>query len=167
MGVKNTFMFLGRKVIKFYPQLLREHFKAFVIILLVTFGSKEVFGETIQISFTEFDTYSINVAHIEVGDTILWLPTSDGYNVEFLAGPDMNNLPPSSLMNSSHSILFKKSGVFLYGCTPHLNIGMVGLIVVGNDLRNIEKIKKVELPRVAKSVLRKLLIKAHSHADSK
>ena len=32
--------------------------------------------------------YSEDIATIEVGDTIKWLPTNKGHNVEFLAGPD-------------------------------------------------------------------------------
>ena len=34
--------------------------------------SKEVLAETIQINFTGNDTYSIEVAHIDVGETIEW-----------------------------------------------------------------------------------------------
>ena len=32
--------------------------------------------------------YSEDIARIEVGDTITWVPTSKGHNVEFIAGPD-------------------------------------------------------------------------------
>ena len=32
--------------------------------------------------------YSEDISRIEVGDTITWLPTSKGHNVEFIAGPD-------------------------------------------------------------------------------
>ncbi len=167
MDIINSLIYLAHKVIKFYPQLLSKHFKAFGFILFSLIAAKQAIGETIQISFTQFDTYSPEVAHIEVGDTVVWLPTSEGHNVEFLAGPEMNNIPPKSVVNSSHSILFKKSGIYLYGCTPHLNIGMIGLVVVGNDLRNIKNIKEVELPRVAKSVLQKLIVDAQSYANSK
>ena len=31
--------------------------------------------------------YSEDIARIDVGDTITWLPTDKGHNVEFLAGP--------------------------------------------------------------------------------
>ena len=39
--------------------------------------SKASSAETIRIDFTEYDSYSIEVAHINIGDTIEWLP-SDG-----------------------------------------------------------------------------------------
>ena len=32
--------------------------------------------------------YSIDVARIDAGDTITWVPTTKGHNVHFLAGPD-------------------------------------------------------------------------------
>ena len=32
--------------------------------------------------------YSEDIARIDVGDTITWVPTSKGHNVHFIAGPD-------------------------------------------------------------------------------
>ena len=134
--------------------------------LVATVMSKRAVAEVIQIEFTQFDTYSIEVANIDVGDTVEWLPKNKGHNVEFIAGPDMNDLPPKSNMNEFHSVLFEKQGVYLYGCTPHLNMGMLGLIVVGNDLHNIGEIGNTDLPNVAKSVLMSLIRDAQSSAES-
>ena len=119
--------------------------------------SKGALAKTIQIEFTENDSYSIEVAYIDVGDTIEWLPKNKGHNVEFLVVPDMDALPNNSKINEFHSILFKTPGVYLYGCTPHLNMGMLGLIVVDNDFHNLEKVNKVELSYVANSVVDRLL----------
>jgi pseudoazurin len=128
--------------------------------------AKAAFAETIQIEFTEDDSYSIDVAHINIGDTIKWLPKNEGHNVEFFAGPDMNSLPLTSEIDEIHSIVFKVPGVYLYGCTPHADMGMLGLIVVGNDLHNLEAIKSIQLSRVAKSVLQRFIKKARSGAKS-
>ena len=128
--------------------------------------SKRAVADVIQIEFTQFDTYSIEVANIDVGDTVEWLPKNKGHNVEFIAGPDMADLPPKSNMNEFHSVRFERKGVYLYGCTPHLNMGMLGLIVVGNDLHNIEEIGNTDLPNVAKSVLMSLIRNAQSSAKS-
>lgn len=136
--------------------------KALVILLATLAISTDSLAEIIQIEFTQFDTYSIEVAHIEVGDTVEWLPTNKGHNVEFLAGPDMSALPAKSIMNEPHSILFEQSGVYLYSCTPHSNIGMLGLIIVGKDFHNLENINGVELSNVGRSVLRELIKKAKS-----
>ena len=125
---------------------------------------KDTLAEVIQIEFTQFDRYSIEVAHIDIGDTIEWLPKNQGHNVEFLAGPNMEALPPKSKMDELYSFLFQEKGVYLYGCTPHLNTGMLGLIVVGDDFHNLEYINNLELPYVAKYVAMKLVMEAQSLA---
>ena len=126
---------------------------------------KDASAETVQIEFTQFDTFSIEVVHIDVGDTVEWLPKNSGHNVEFIAGPQMNALPKNSKMDDFHSVAFKTPGIYLYGCTPHLNMGMLGLIVVGNDLHNLEKLSNIKLSRIAKSVLEDLAKIAKSHSE--
>ena len=64
--------------------------------------SKIALAETIQINFTGDDSYSIEVAHIDVGDTVEWYPDDDGHNVEFLASPNMESLPETSKLNAFH-----------------------------------------------------------------
>ena len=134
----------------------------FLICLIFLSPSKVVLAETIQIEFTENDSYSIEVARIKVGETIEWLPKNKGHNVEFLAGPKMDLLPKKSKIDEVHSVVFKIPGVYLYRCTPHGNMGMLGLIIVGNDFHNIEKVKEIELSRVASSVLKRLIRIAQS-----
>ena len=135
-------------------------------ILIFLIISKVSPAETIKIEFTEDDSYSIEVAHIDVGDTIEWLPKNEGHNVEFLAGPKINSLPTKSGIDKFHSVVFKVPGVYLYGCTPHRNMGMLGLIIVGNDFHNLEKIKNIQLSHVATSVLKRLIRIAQSHSKS-
>ena len=119
-------------------------------------------GENVQIEFTENDAYSIEVARIKVGDSIEWLPTDEGHNVQFLAGPLINSLPPKSKIDERHIVVFSEPGVYLYGCTPHANMGMLGLVIVGNDLHNLESIKKIHLSSIATSVLKRLIRIANS-----
>lgn len=114
-------------------------------------------ADTIQINFTEYDSYSIEVAHIDIGDTIEWLLKNKGHNVEFLAGPKMDALPAKSEIDAFHSVVFEVPGIYLYQCTPHGNMGMLGLVVVGNDFQNLEDIKKIQLSRVATSVMNRLI----------
>ena len=135
-----------------------------IVIFLII--SKVSPAETIKIEFTEDDSYSIEVAHIDVGDTIEWLPKNEGHNVEFLAGPKIISLPTKSEIDKGHSVVFKVPGVYLYGCTPHRNMGMLGLIIVGNDFHNLEKIKNIQLSHVATSVLKRLIRIAQSHSKS-
>jgi len=127
---------------------------------------KLTLAETIQIEFTDQDSYSIEVALIEAGGTIEWLPTNEGHNVEFLAGPQMNTLSRKSEINALFSVVFKNPGCFLYHCTPHGNMGMLGLIVVDNDFHNLESVQKVQLSRVSDSVLKRLIRIAQSKTKS-
>ena len=119
-----------------------------------------------KIEFTEFDTYSLEFIHINVGDTVEWLPTNEGHNVEFIMTPTMVPLPEKSKMNEPLSVIFQEAGIYVYGCTPHLNTGMLGLIVVGNDFHNIEDINEIKLSPVANSVLKRLAKKAKSQFKS-
>ena len=135
---------------------MRNYTKLFSFLSLLIL-SKAGFAETIQIEFTEDDAYSIQVAHINAGDTIEWLPKNEGHNVEFLAGPNMESLPAKSKLNAFHSVVFEIPGVYLYQCSPHGNSGMIGLVVVGNNFNNLEDIKKIQLSRAPTSVLRKLI----------
>ena len=138
--------------------------KTLFFIITVLTVAEVVLAKTIQIEFTEDDSYSIEVVRIDIGDTIEWLPKNKGHNVEFLIGPKMNSLPIKSKIDERHSVVFTIPGVYLYGCTPHANMGMLGLIIVGNDFHNIEKLKEIELPRVATSVLKRLIRIAQSHS---
>ena len=135
---------------------------ALIILVALHILPKIASAGIIEIEFTEDDTYSIEVARINVGDTIKWLPKNEGHNVEFLAAPKMSLLPAKSKIDAPHSLIFNVPGVYLYGCTPHGNMGMLGLVIVGNDLHNLESIKKIKLSPVATSVLRRLIRIAQS-----
>ena len=74
----------------------------------------------------------------------------------------MKSLPEKSYLDTIHRVTFDFPGVYLYQCTPHGNMGMLGLIVVGNNFDNIDSIGDVELSRVAKSVLQRLISVAES-----
>ena len=134
-----------------------------VLFSLILLSLDVVAADILKIEFTADDSYSIEVAKIEVGDTIEWLPTNKGHNVEFLAGPNMDPLAEKSDLDVSHSVTFALPGVYLYQCTPHGNMGMLGLIIVGNNFNNLDKIEEVELSHVAKSVLQRLIRIAKSN----
>ena len=134
------------------------------VFYFIIMSSRVSFAETIQIDFTADDSYSIEVAKIDVGDIIEWLPKNEGHNVEFLGGPDFNSLPEKSDLNTLYSVTFNLPGVYLYHCTPHGNMGMLGLVIVGNDFHNLKDIEGIELSRVAKSVLQRLIRIAQSNS---
>ena len=130
------------------------------ILTLNLLGISFAFADTVKIDFTADDSYSLEVAKINVGDTIEWIPKNKGHNVEFLAGPNMKALPKKSDLDVRHSITFYLPGIYLYQCTPHGNMGMLGIIIVDNNFDNMDSVENVELSRVAKSVLQRLIRKA-------
>ena len=75
--------------------------------------------------------YSEDISRIDVGDSITWLPTSKGHNVEFIAGPDGWDAPKKSKLSKEVTITFDTPGVYLYQCTPHKSMGMIAIVVVG------------------------------------
>ena len=114
-------------------------------------------ADTLKIEFTAEDSYSIEVARVEVGDKVEWLPTNEGHNVEFLAGPEKFVIPTESDLDAQHSVVFTIPGVYLYGCTPHGNSGKLGLVTVGDNLQNLEKITQIKFSHEAISVLQRLI----------
>ena len=98
--------------------------------------------------------YSEDIARIDVGDTITWVPTSKGHNVEFIAGPDGWKAPKKSKLNKEVAITFDTPGVYLYQCSPHKTMGMIAIVVVG-DVDN--DISKAKLKGKSKKKLKELL----------
>jgi len=85
--------------------------------------------------------YSEDIARIDVGDTITWVPTQKGHNVEFIAGPDGWKAPKKSKLSKEVAITFDTPGVYLYQCTPHKTMGMIAIVVVGDGDNDISKAK--------------------------
>ena len=101
--------------------------------------------------------YSEEVAKIEVGETITWVPTSKGHNVEMIAGPDGATLPKKSKNGKEVSMTFEVPGIYYYWCTPHKGMGMIGLVVVGGDTSNKDDIAKAKAMGKSKKKLKALL----------
>jgi pseudoazurin len=103
--------------------------------------------------------YSQDVANIDIGDSIKWVPSDKGHNVEFVGGPDGATLPARSGLNKEVSITFDKPGIYLYVCTPHKVMGMIALVIVGEDLTNKDTIAKIKMLGRGKKKLASLISK--------
>ena len=101
--------------------------------------------------------YSEELARIEVGETITWVPTSKGHNVEWIAGPDGADLPKKSKNGKEVSMTFEVPGIYYYWCTPHKGMGMIGLVVVGGDTSNKDAIANAKALGKSKKKLKALL----------
>jgi pseudoazurin len=85
--------------------------------------------------------YSQDVVRIDVGDSVTWVPTSKGHNVEIIGAPDGYDIPKKSKLSKDVSITFDTPGVYLYQCTPHKTMGMLGVVVVGDGQNDISGAK--------------------------
>ena len=101
--------------------------------------------------------YSEELAKVDVGETITWVPISKGHNVEFIAGPDGAELPKKSKNGKEVSMTFEVPGIYYYWCTPHKGMGMIGLVVVGGDTSNKDDIAKAKAIGKSKKKLKALL----------
>tara|TARA_R110001606_G_scaffold47376_1_gene120572 strand:+ start:9247 stop:9675 length:429 start_codon:yes stop_codon:yes gene_type:complete len=101
--------------------------------------------------------YSEDITRIEVGDTVTWVPTSKGHNVEFIAGPEGFDIPKKSKNSKEVAITFDTPGIYYYWCTPHKGMGMIALLVVGDDTSNIDDITKAKAVGKSKKKLKELL----------
>ena len=125
--------------------------KIFLTLIFVLFsGSAYSADITIQMLNKNKETkkrmvYSQELVKIDAGKSIEWVATDKGHNVEMLAGPDGYELPKKTKLGDNVTIKFSVPGIYLYQCSPHAAMGMIGLVVVGGDTSNMEAIKKKKL----------------------
>ena len=102
--------------------------------------------------------FSKKIISIDLNDQVLWKSVDKGHNVQFIGMPDGAKKYKSKISKDA-SYKFEKPGVYLYQCTPHKAMGMIGIVVVGNNKNNLEKIKKVKVYGKSKKILKNLLEK--------
>ena len=134
--------------------------KLLLAIFLLTFSSfanaKTVEIEMLNKLGKEKMLYSVKLAEVDVNDKIIWKSTTKGHNVEFVVMPKGVKKFKSKI-NKDATYEFKVPGIYLYQCTPHKAMGMIGIVVVGDDKSNLDKIKKVKMRGKSKKVLKELL----------
>ena len=102
--------------------------------------------------------YSQDVARVDVGQTIIWTPNSKGHNVQFVSVPEGVEKVKSKL-SKEFSYTFEQEGAYLYVCTPHASMGMIGVVIVGNtpsDI-NLDEVKKHKFRGKSKKKFKKIL----------
>jgi pseudoazurin len=99
---------------------------------------------------------------IQPGDTVRFLATNPGHNAESLPGM----MPAGARafrgrINEEIVVRFTVPGLYGYKCLPHLGMGMVGLIQVGNASNKPALIAAANrLPGLAKRNMLRLLAQA-------
>ena len=85
------------------------------------------------------------------GDTVTFIPTDKGHNVETIKDmiPDGAEAFKSK-MNETYKVTFDKPGAYGVKCSPHVGMGMVGVVVVGDAPANLDAVKTGKLPKKAR-----------------
>ena len=136
-------------------------FKYFFLIISYISISFNSYAETIEIDMLnklekEKMVYSIKIARVDIGDTIIWKSVDKGHNVEFVEMPEGVEKFKSKLSKDAE-YKFDIPGIYLYVCTPHKSMGMIGLVVVGDDVSNLDNIKKAKMKGKSKKIFKELL----------
>ncbi|KGE79937.1 pseudoazurin [Agrobacterium pusense] len=91
------------------------------------------------------------LSKIAVGDTVTFVPKDKGHNAEAIKNmvPDGAELFKGKV-NETVKQTFNTPGVYVIKCTPHYSMGMVAVIVVGENPANVQAIKEAKLPKNAR-----------------
>lgn len=76
----------------------------------------------------------------QVGDTLRFELTTTGHFVRSLAVPD-GVTPWLSVLDQAFVVPLEREGLYFYNCPPHLMMGMVGLIQVGEAVNRTNAIE--------------------------
>lgn len=88
---------------------------------------------------------------VAVGDTVTFVPTDKGHNAETMKELLPEGAEPfKGAMGKEVIVTFTAPGTYGIKCSPHLGMGMVALVVVGDDAVDTEAIKAVKLPKIAR-----------------
>ena len=88
------------------------------------------------------------------GDTVTFVPTDKSHNAETIKDLLPEGAKPfKGKMNEAVKVTFDVDGAYAVKCAPHVGMGMVALIVVGEAPANIDAIKAAKLPKKARERL--------------
>ena len=103
--------------------------------------------------------FSQEIVRINPGDTVFWKATAPGHNVKFIS---KNGVPDGvekfkSKVGKDTEFTFTIPGIYAYWCVPHKTLGMIGFVIVGEDLSNLDVIKKVKFIGKSKKIAKTLI----------
>ena len=135
-----------------------------LIILLSLTLSKVLLAEDVTVEMLNklekrSMVFSQEIVRINLGDTVFWKSTDRGHNVEFIS---KNGIPEGvekfkSKIGKDTEFTFTIPGIYAYWCVPHKTMGMIGFVIVGEDISNLDSIKKVKFLGKSKKIAKGLI----------
>jgi pseudoazurin len=103
--------------------------------------------------------FNKEIVRINPGDTVFWKSIDPGHNVQFIS---KNGVPDGvekfkSKVGQDTEFTFTIPGIYAYWCVPHKTLGMIGFVIVGEDLSNLDSIKKVKFIGKSKKIAKALI----------
>lgn len=77
---------------------------------------------------------------VQPGDTVTFVPTDVAHNSHSILSPE-NGTDWNGALGKKVTVTLEQEGVYLYQCDPHLPLGMVGVIQVG-QAKNLDATRK-------------------------
>jgi len=134
------------------------------------FGSSvAAFAETVEVEMlNENDAgdrmvYGQELIRAEVGDVIRFVPTDRSHNAQSVkdALPEGQEAFKGKT-NNEVEYLVTETGLTAVVCLPHQSMGMVALIVVGNDVSNAQQVLDARIPGKGKDKIAALVAEAQA-----
>lgn len=95
------------------------------------------------------------------GDTVTFISVDKGHNVE-----SIKDMIPQGVeafkgkINQDYVLTVTEPGAYLIKCTPHYAMGMIALVVVGDNPANLDQIVAAKKPKIVQTRLDKLVAEA-------
>ena len=105
------------------------------------------------------------IVSVQPGDSVTFVPVDPGHNSASMKGMIPQGTEPwKGKIGKEISVTFEKPGIYGYKCTPHLALGMVGLVIVEGQgkLDNLEAAKGVKQRGKAKKVWQEIWAQAEA-----
>jgi pseudoazurin len=96
------------------------------------------------------------VTAAEPGDVIKFVAVDKGHNSASLEIPEGTEEWKGKI-SKEVDVTVETPGVYAYKCTPHLGLGMVGFLVVGGSLDNIDAAEAARYPGKSKQIAADLI----------
>ena len=132
-------------------------FKTILLAGLATIAAHQAFAEEFRVEMLNkapdgrIMAFEPAVVRARPGDVVTFVATDKGHNSAIMKGGAPDGVEGwKGKLNEEVSVTLTEPGVYMYQCSPHLGMGMIGAIVVGEAV-NLETVKAIKYPGKAKA----------------
>ena len=137
--------------------------KRYLLILTIALWTSLSYAADVTIEMlnkldNEYMVFSQKIVKVDIGNTVFWKSTNPGHNVEFIKDGVPEGVGKfKSKLSKDIEYKFTIPGIYAYWCTPHKSMGMIGFVIVGNDLSNMDSITKLKYIGKSKKIAKELI----------